>query len=74
MSAEVVCIASFNADLVSRVARPIARGDGYTVDISGFETALSRQRALSQDERKSKKLSVAADELASVARPIPGWG
>lgn len=32
---DVVCVASFNADLVSRVARPIARGE--TVMASGFE-------------------------------------
>jgi ribokinase len=32
---DVVCIASFNADLVSRVARPIARGE--TVMASGFD-------------------------------------
>ena len=42
----------------------MARERGYTVDISGFEAALSRQRELSQEERKSKKISVAADELA----------
>jgi ribokinase len=34
-SADVVCIASFNADLVSRVARPVARGE--TVLARGFE-------------------------------------
>lgn len=34
-AAEVVCIASFNADLVSRVAQPIARGE--TVLASGFD-------------------------------------
>jgi ribokinase len=32
---DVVCIASFNADLVSRVARPIARGE--TVMATGFD-------------------------------------
>lgn len=35
MMAEVVCLASWNADLVSRVARPIARGE--TVLASAFE-------------------------------------
>ena len=35
MAADVVCIASFNADLVSRVARPIARGE--TVLARSFE-------------------------------------
>jgi ribokinase len=33
--ADVVCVASFNADLVSRVARPVARGE--TLLASGFE-------------------------------------
>jgi alanyl-tRNA synthetase len=47
----------------------MARERGYTVDIAGFETALSRQRELSQEERKSKKISVAADELADTK----GW-
>jgi ribokinase len=32
---DVVCVASFNADLVSRVARPIARGE--TLLASGFD-------------------------------------
>lgn len=35
MKAEVVCIASWNADLVSRVARPIARGE--TLLASAFD-------------------------------------
>jgi ribokinase len=35
MAADVVCIASFNADLVSRVARPPARGE--TLLASGFD-------------------------------------
>jgi ribokinase len=35
MSADVVCIASFNADLVSREAQPVARGE--TVMASGFD-------------------------------------
>jgi alanyl-tRNA synthetase len=42
----------------------MARERGYTVDIAGFEAALGRQRELSQEERKSKKLAVAADALA----------
>jgi alanyl-tRNA synthetase len=42
----------------------MARERGYTVDIAGFETALARQRELSQEERKSKKIAVAGDELA----------
>ncbi len=35
MNADVVCIASFNADLVSRVTRPVARGE--TVMASAFD-------------------------------------
>jgi ribokinase len=35
--ADVVCLASFNADLVSRVARPIARGE--TLRASAFDIA-----------------------------------
>jgi ribokinase len=35
MGIDVVCIASFNADLVSRVAQPVARGE--TVMASGFD-------------------------------------
>lgn len=45
----------------------MARERGYTVDISGFEAALGQQRQQSQEERKSRKLGVAADELAA------GW-
>ena len=47
----------------------MARERGYTVDIAGFETALDAQREQSQEERKSKKISVAADELADAT----GW-
>jgi alanyl-tRNA synthetase len=46
----------------------MARERGYTVDIPGFERALDAQRAQSQAERKSRKLSVAADELADPAQ------
>lgn len=35
MTIDVVCVASFNADLVSRVTRPLARGE--TVLASGFD-------------------------------------
>jgi ribokinase len=35
MTPDVVCVASFNADLVSRVARPLTRGE--TVLASGFD-------------------------------------
>jgi alanyl-tRNA synthetase len=45
----------------------MARERGYTVDITGFEAALGQQRQQSQNERKSKKLGVGADELAT------GW-
>ncbi len=42
----------------------MARERGYTVDIAGFEAALAGQRKMSQDERKSKRISVIADDLA----------
>jgi alanyl-tRNA synthetase len=42
----------------------MARERGYTVDIAGFEAALSGQRKMSQDERKSRRISVVADDLA----------
>jgi alanyl-tRNA synthetase len=45
----------------------MARERGYTVDIAGFEAALERQRALSQEERKSRHLGVAADELSDAS-------
>ncbi len=45
----------------------MARERGYTVDITGFEVALGQQRQQSQEERKSKKIGVGADELAA------GW-
>jgi alanyl-tRNA synthetase len=41
---------------------------GYTVDIPGFEAALQAQRAQSQEERKSRRLGVAADELSDAGR------
>ena len=46
----------------------MARERGYTVDIPGFEAALERQRTQSQEERKSRKLGVAADELSDLSR------
>ena len=46
----------------------MARERGYTVDIAGFDVALGRQREASQEERKSRKLTVAADELADVSK------
>jgi len=42
----------------------MARERGYTVDIVGFEQALNAQRKQSQEERKSKKIGVSADQLA----------
>jgi alanyl-tRNA synthetase len=54
----------------------MARERGYLVDIAGFERALEGQRKQSQDDRKSRKISVAADELADLSswtreHPIP---
>jgi alanyl-tRNA synthetase len=46
----------------------MARERGYTVDVAGFERALAAQRARSQEERRSRRLEVAADELADLAR------
>ncbi len=45
----------------------MARERGYTVDIPGFEQALNAQREQSQQERKSKKIAVSADQLANAA-------
>jgi alanyl-tRNA synthetase len=45
----------------------MARERGYRVDIAGFEAALERQRAQSQEERRSRNLGVAADALADLA-------
>ena len=36
---------------------------GYRVDIAGFERALSAQRKQSQDERKSRQITVGADDF-----------
>jgi alanyl-tRNA synthetase len=47
----------------------MARERGYTVDTAGFDRALGAQRAQSQEDRKSRKLTVAADALADAA----GW-
>jgi alanyl-tRNA synthetase len=41
----------------------MARERGYLVDISGFEQSLQAQRKMSQDERKSKQLTVSADDF-----------
>ena len=45
----------------------MAREREYTVDIPGFERALAGQRTQSQEERKSRKLGVAVDELADLS-------
>jgi alanyl-tRNA synthetase len=45
----------------------MARERGYVVDIAGFESALDAQRKRSQEERRSKRLSVVADELDTLA-------
>jgi alanyl-tRNA synthetase len=45
----------------------MARERGYTVDIAGFESALAAQRSQSQQERKSKKIGLAADELTDTS-------
>jgi alanyl-tRNA synthetase len=44
----------------------MARERGYTVDLAGFESALANARSLSQRERKSKGIGVAADGLSAV--------
>jgi alanyl-tRNA synthetase len=41
----------------------MARERGYTVDTAGFERALEGQRTQSKEDRRSRKLGVAADEL-----------
>ena len=45
----------------------MARERGYTVDIPGFERALGAQRTQSQEERRSRKLGVAADDLGDAS-------
>ncbi len=44
----------------------MARERGYTVDISGFESALMAQRMQSQVDRRSRQLGVEVDELADL--------
>ncbi|MEP6550262.1 MAG: alanine--tRNA ligase, partial [Gemmatimonadales bacterium] len=43
----------------------MARERGYSVDIAGFEVALQAQRSQSQEERRSKRVGVEQDVLAS---------
>jgi alanyl-tRNA synthetase len=45
----------------------MARERNYTVDIPGFERALAAQRTQSQEERRSRKLGVAADDLGDAS-------
>jgi alanyl-tRNA synthetase len=45
----------------------MARERGYLVDIAGFEASLAAQRKQSQDDRKARGLTVAADEFADPA-------
>ncbi|HEX6575199.1 MAG TPA: alanine--tRNA ligase, partial [Gemmatimonadaceae bacterium] len=45
----------------------MARERGYTVDIAGFEASLAAQRTQSQEERKSKKISVGTDDLSDTS-------
>jgi alanyl-tRNA synthetase len=55
----------------------MARERGYVVDIAGFEEALDAQRKRSQEERRSKRLSVVADEIDNLAdwlTPAPAEG
>jgi alanyl-tRNA synthetase len=42
----------------------MARERGYSVDIPGFDVALQAQRTQSQEERKSRKITVGVDTLA----------
>ena len=42
----------------------MARERGYLVDIAAFESALTGQRERSQEERRSRRISVVVDELA----------
>jgi len=45
----------------------MARERGYVVDIAGFEAALDAQRKRSQEERRSKRLSVVTGEIDDMA-------
>ncbi len=47
----------------------MARERNYAVDLAGFELALEGQRKQSQEDRKSRKFAVAADEL----RDLDAW-
>ena len=45
----------------------MARERGWLVDIAGFEVALAGQRKQSQEERKSKKITIVADDFGDPA-------
>ncbi|HXT15513.1 MAG TPA: alanine--tRNA ligase [Gemmatimonadaceae bacterium] len=47
----------------------MARERGYVVDVPGFEAALDAQRKRSQEDRRSRRIGVVADDLADLA----GW-
>ncbi|HVE78193.1 MAG TPA: alanine--tRNA ligase [Gemmatimonadaceae bacterium] len=44
----------------------MARERGYVVDLAGFEAALEAQRRQSKDDRRSRNLGVAGDELGEL--------
>ena len=44
----------------------MARERGYLLDIAGFERALDAQRRQSQEDRKSRRISVVVDELGDL--------
>jgi alanyl-tRNA synthetase len=45
----------------------MARERGYVVDIAGFEASLDAQRKRSQEERKTRKISVVADTFGDLS-------
>ena len=45
----------------------MARERGYLVDIAGYERALDAQRKQSQEDRKSRRITVVADELSDLS-------
>ncbi|MGH7648216.1 MAG: alanine--tRNA ligase, partial [Gemmatimonadaceae bacterium] len=46
----------------------MARERGYTVDIAGFDRALDAQREQSREERRTRDITVTADELADASQ------
>ena len=61
MNADVVCVASWNADLISKVARPIARG----------ETLMAGDFSISPGGKGSNAAVAAARALARAWRCWP---